>query len=54
MTTPKPPKHPHPAGMWPTRWIFHDRRDEPAEMQTLDLLTDIRNMMLVLIILDLF
>ena len=47
-------KLPHPATMWPTRWIFHDRKDEEPILQAVDILTDIRNLLLVLVILSFF
>lgn len=43
-------KHAHPAKSWPTRWFFHNRSEEPAEMQVIDLLTDIRNLLLIALI----
>lgn len=48
------PKNPHPATLWPTKWLFHNRSDEEPSMQMVDILTDIRNLLLVVILLMIF
>jgi hypothetical protein len=47
-------KHPNPASMWPTRWIFHNRDDEDIHTQIFDVLVDIRNIVLVIMIFSIF
>lgn len=46
----KPNKYPHPATMWPSNWLFHNRSDEEPTMQVVDILHDIRNILLVILI----
>lgn len=36
-----------PARKWPTRWIFTDHSDQDFEYQVIDILTDIRNILLI-------
>lgn len=40
-----------PAQMWPNRWLFHDRSNEPSENQIIDLLHDIRVLLLLVVLL---
>ncbi len=35
----------HPAKLWPSRWFFHDRSDQPVEFQIMDIVTDIRSIL---------
>lgn len=44
----------HPAHMWPTRWFFHDRSDEPDTAQIVDILTDIRNAVFLILLINIF
>ena len=39
----------HPAKLWPSRWFFHDRSDQPENIQIIDLLHDIRLLLLLMI-----
>jgi hypothetical protein len=41
----------HPAKVWPNRWIWHDRSDQPEAIQIIDLLHDIRLLLLVIAVL---
>jgi hypothetical protein len=36
----------HPSKLWPTRWFFHNRSDQAVEFQIMDILTDVRNILL--------
>jgi len=44
----------HPAKLWPTRSIWHDRSDQPEHIQLIDLLMDIRNLLFLIVLLILF
>lgn len=41
----------HPAKLWPNTWLWHDRSDQPEAIQIIDLLHDIRLLLLFLAIL---
>jgi hypothetical protein len=36
----------HPNDIWPTWFIWRDRRGEPLDAQTFDVLVDVRNILL--------
>lgn len=40
----------HPAKLAPSRWFFHDRSDQPESIQIIDLLHDIRLLLVVIAI----
>ena len=40
----------HPAKLWPNSWLFHDRSDQPEMLQVIDLLHDIRTLLLAIFI----
>jgi hypothetical protein len=40
----------HPAKLTPTRWIFHDRSEQDVNLQIIDILTDIRNILVLILI----
>jgi hypothetical protein len=44
----------HPAKIWPTRWFFDDRSDEEPLMQIIDILTDLRNIALLVLVIWVF
>ena len=37
----------HPAKLWPSRWLFHDRSDQSVEFQMMDALYDIRTILTI-------
>lgn len=43
----------HPAKLWPNRLFWHDRSEQPTEIQVIDLLHDIRFLLLVIAVLSL-
>ena len=43
----------HPAKNPTSRWFWHDRSDQPKTMQIIDLLHDIRFLLLVLVLISL-
>lgn len=44
-------KYGHPAKLWPTRWLWHDRSDQPIDFQIMDIVSDIRSILWVWFIL---
>lgn len=44
----------HPAKLWQSKWLFHDRSDQPEPMQIIDLLHDIRFMLVLIVLINIF
>lgn len=41
-------KDTHPAKLWPNTWLWHDRSDQPESIQIIDLLHDVRLLLLII------
>lgn len=50
----EPTRKRHPAKLWQNKLFWHDRSDQPETMQAIDLLHDIRFLLLVLCFLTFF